>query len=94
MKIIKYMMQVLVVGSLLTSCVEDADVTAYLTEDQLSNVAQDDPDKTFSAAVAGMYSDMQKYYDTDMLHNYFGHNWTSDLTEVHIIISVKRALIT
>ena len=48
MKIIKYMMQVLVVGSLLTSCVEDADVTAYLTEDQLSNVAQDDPDKTFS----------------------------------------------
>ena len=36
MKIIKYMMQVLVVGSLLTSCVEDADVTAYLTEDQLS----------------------------------------------------------
>ena len=62
MKIIKYMMQVLVVGSLLTSCVEDADVTAYLTEDQLSNVAQDDPDKTFSAAVAGMYSDMQKYY--------------------------------
>ena len=43
MKIIKYMMQVLVVGSLLTSCVEDADVTAYLTEDQLSNVAQDDP---------------------------------------------------
>ena len=54
MKIIKYMMQVLVVGSLLTSCVEDADVTAYLTEDQLSNVAQDDPDKTFSAAVAGI----------------------------------------
>ena len=47
MKIIKYMMQVLVVGSLLTSCVEDADVTAYLTEDQLGNVAQDDPDKTF-----------------------------------------------
>ena len=44
MKIMKYMMQVLVVGSLLyTSCVEDADVTAYLTEDQLSNVAQEDP---------------------------------------------------
>jgi hypothetical protein len=43
-----FSLQVLVVGSLLTSCVEDADVTAYLTEDQLSNVAQDDPDKTFS----------------------------------------------
>lgn len=71
-------MQVLVVGSLLTSCVEDADVTAYLTEDQLSNVAQDDPDKTFSAAVAGMYSDMQSIM----------------IPICNIIISVKRALIT
>ena len=82
MKIIKYMMQVLVVGSLLTSCVEDADVTAYLTEDQLSNVAQDDPDKTFSAAVAGMYSDMQKYYDTNMQHNYFGQKSFDYLTSL------------
>ena len=82
MKIIKYMMQVLVVGSLLTSCVEDADVTAYLTEDQLGNVAQDDPDKTFSAAVAGMYSDMQQYYDTDMQHNYFGQKSFDYLTSL------------
>lgn len=45
MKIIKYMNAVLVDRRhCLTSCVEDADVTAYLTEDQLSNVAQDDPD--------------------------------------------------
>lgn len=50
MKIMKYMMQVLLVGGLLTSCIEDADVTAYLTEDQLGNVAQEDPDKAFSAA--------------------------------------------
>ena len=78
MKIIKYMMQVLVVGSLLTSCVEDADVTAYLTEDQLSNVAQDDPDKTFSAAVAGMYSICKSIM----------------IPICNIIISVKRALIT
>ena len=49
MKIMKYMMQVLLVGGLLTSCIEDADVTAYLTEDQLGNVAQEDPDKAFSA---------------------------------------------
>ena len=40
MKIMKYMMQVLLVGGLLTSCIEDADVTAYLTEDQLGNVAR------------------------------------------------------
>lgn len=53
MKIMKYMMQALLVGrSLLTPAVEDADVTAYLTEDQLGNVAQEDPDKAFSAAVA------------------------------------------
>ena len=57
MKIMKYMMQVLLAGGLLTSCIEDADVTAYLTEDQLGNVAQEDPDKAFSAAVAGMYMD-------------------------------------
>ena len=65
MKIIKYMMQVLVVGSLLTSCVEDADVTAYLTEDQLGNVAQDDPDKLFRPLWQVCILDMQKYYDTD-----------------------------
>ena len=45
MKIMKYMMQVLLAGGLLTSCIEDADVTAYLTEDQLGNVAQEDPDQ-------------------------------------------------
>lgn len=72
MKIMKYMIQVLLVGGLLTSCIEDADVTAYLTEDQLGNVAQEDPDKAFSAAVAGMYTDMQQYVDVDMQHNYFG----------------------
>ena len=72
MKIMKYMMQVLLVGGLLTSCIEDADVTAYLTEDQLGNVAQEDPDKAFSAAVAGMYTDMQQYVDVNMSHNYFG----------------------
>ena len=92
MKIIKYMMQVLVVGSLLTSCVEDADVTAYLTEDQLSNVAQDDPDKTFSAAVAGMYSDMQKYYDTDMQHNYFGQKSFDYLTSATELYSDQQSL--
>ena len=82
MKIIKYMMQVLVVGSLLTSCVEDADVTAYLTEDQLGNVAQDDPDKTFSAAVAGVYSICILICNSIMI------------PICNIIISVKRALIT
>lgn len=47
MKIMKYMMQVLLAGGLLTSCIEDADVTAYLTEDQLGNVAQEDPVRLF-----------------------------------------------
>lgn len=82
MKIMKYMMQAILVGGLLTSCVEDADVTAYLTEEQLGGVAQEDPDKTFSAAVAGMYSDMQQYYDTDMQHNYFGQKSFDYLTSL------------
>lgn len=82
MKIMKYIMQVMLVGGLLTSCVEDADVTAYLTEEQLGTVAQEDPDKTFSAAVAGMYSDMQQYYDTDMQHNYFGQKSFDYLTSL------------
>ena len=82
MKIMKYMMQAILVGGLLTSCVEDADVTAYLTEEQLGGVAQEDPDKTFSAAVAGMYSDMQQYYDTDIQHNYFGQKSFDYLTSL------------
>ena len=43
MKIMKYMIQALIAGGLFTSCLEDADVTAYLTEDQLGSVAQEDP---------------------------------------------------
>ena len=82
MKIMKYMMQVLLVGGLLTSCIEDADVTAYLTEDQLGNVAQEDPDKAFSAAVAGMYTDMQQYVDVNMSHNYFGQKSFDYLTSL------------
>ena len=78
----KYMMQVLLVGGLLTSCIEDADVTAYLTEDQLGNVAQEDPDKAFSAAVAGMYTDMQQYVDVNMSHNYFGQKSFDYLTSL------------
>ena len=50
MKIMKYMMQVLLAGGLLTSCIEDADVTAYLTDVKLGNMAQEDPDKAYSAA--------------------------------------------
>ena len=82
MKIMKYMMQVLLAGGLLTSCIEDADVTAYLTEDQLGNVAQEDPDKAFSAAVAGMYTDMQQYVDVNMSHNYFGQKSFDYLTSL------------
>ena len=78
MKIIKYMMQVLVVGSLLTSCVEDADVTAYLTADQLGNVAQDDPDKTFRPL----------WQVCILICN------SIMIPICNIIISVKRALIT
>ena len=70
MKIMKYMIQALIAGGLFTSCLEDADVTAYLTEDQLGSAAQEDPDKTFSAAAAGLDSYPRKLFDADVRHNY------------------------
>ena len=66
----------------LTSCMEDADVTAYMTEDKKEEIAAQDPDKVFSAIVSGMYNDMQQYVDTDMSHNYFGQKSFDYLTSL------------
>ena len=82
MKIMKYMMQVLAAGTLLTSCIEDADVTAYMTEDKRQEIAESDPDKVFSGTVAGMHSDMQSYVYSNMSHNYFGQKSFDYLTSL------------
>ena len=82
MKMTKYLMQVLVAGTVLTSCIEDADVTAYMTEGVRQEIGKEDPSKLFTATVNGMYTDMQQYYDTDMQHNYFGQKSFDYLTSL------------
>lgn len=75
-------MQVLVAGTVLTSCIEDADVTAYMTEGVRQEIGKEDPSKLFTATVNGMYTDMQQYYDTDVQHNYFGQKSFDYLTSL------------
>lgn len=66
----------------LSSCVDDAEVTRYLTEDKKNEIAADNPDKVFAAQVAGIYSDFQSYYNTNMSHNYFGQKSFDYLTSL------------
>ena len=67
---------------LLASCIEDADVTGYLTDGKREEIAQSDPDKAFSATLVGMYQDMQQYVYTDVSHNYFGQKSFDYLTSL------------
>lgn len=58
--------------SALSSCIDDSEVTAYMTPDVKNEIAASNPDKVFAAAVAGFHNDMQSYVYSDMSHNYFG----------------------
>ena len=58
--------------SALSSCVDDAEVTAYMTPEVKDEIAADNPDKIFAAAVAGIHTDIQSYVYADVKHNYFG----------------------
>lgn len=66
----------------LNSCIEDADVTGYMTEDKKGEISASDPDKVFTAAIDGMYGDMQSYYHTNVSHNYFGQKSFDYLTSL------------
>lgn len=66
----------------LSSCMEDAEVTAYLTPDKKDEIAAQDPDKVFSATVSGMYNDLQQYVHTDVSHCYFGQKSFDFLTSL------------
>lgn len=68
--------------TLLNSCIKDAEVTAYMTEDKKDEIAKDNPDKVFAATVAGMYNDFQQYVHTDVSHNYFGQRSFDYLTSL------------
>ena len=72
-KIISMLAVAVMAVSALSSCIDDAEVTAYMTPDVKNEIASNNPDKVFAAAVAGFHNDMQSYLYTDMSHNYFGH---------------------
>ena len=69
-------------AAVLSSCSEEADVTAYLTEGQKNEIAAENPDKVFAAQVNGMYNDLQSYVRTDVNHNYFGQKSFDYLTSL------------
>lgn len=71
----------LVVASL-SSCIEDSEVTGALTDDMKNEITGEDPDKVFSADLAGMYTNLQQYVYSDKNHNYFGQKSFDYLTSL------------
>lgn len=65
-----------------SSCIEDSEVTGVLTDDKKDEIASDDPDKVFTADLAGMYTNLQQYVYQDVQHNYFGQKSFDYLTSL------------
>lgn len=82
MKKSKILMLALASMSLLSSCVDDADQSTYLTEQRRQELLGDDATGVIDAAVTAMYNDMQDYYKTDISHNYFGQKSFDYLTSL------------
>ena len=68
--------------SLAGACIEEADITATLSETKREELAKTNPDKIFNASLTGMYQDMQQYVATNMSHNYFGQKSFDYLTSL------------
>ncbi|MCR4825089.1 MAG: RagB/SusD family nutrient uptake outer membrane protein [Bacteroidales bacterium] len=58
-------------GAALSSCMKDVQPTGSITQERLSEVIQEHPEK-FEATINGIYSDLQSYVNSNMSHNYFG----------------------
>lgn len=82
MKKSKILMLALASMSLLSSCVDDADQSTYLTEQRRQELLGDDATGVIDAAVTAMYNDMQDYYMTNISHNYFGQKSFDYLTSL------------
>lgn len=80
-KIIWYLLAVSFTA-VFSSCSEDAEVTAYLTEEQKNMIQEQDLGKGLAAKVNGMYNDLQSYYNTNLNHNYFGQKSFDYLTSL------------
>ena len=81
-KIISMLAMAALAATTLSSCVEDAEVTAYLTPDKKNEIAAENPDKVFAAQVAGINTDIQSYVYSNMSHNYFGQKSFDYLTSL------------
>lgn len=79
---IKLLSACAVVISLAGACIEEADITATLSETRREELAKTNPDKIFDASLTGMYQDMQQYVATNMSHNYFGQKSFDYLTSL------------
>lgn len=81
-KILIFLLSAVSAASLAVSCSKDAVSSLIMTDDRKNEIAESDPDKVYSAAMAGMYSDVQSYYYTDTYHNYFGQKSFDYLTSL------------
>lgn len=81
-KIISMLAVAVMAVSALSSCVDDAEVTAYMTPEVKDEIATNNPEKIFAAAVAGIHSDIQSYVYSDYSHNYFGQKSFDYLTSL------------
>lgn len=70
------------VAATLSSCIKDAEVTAYMTPDSKNEIAAENPGKVFDAAVAGIHNNIQSYVYSNMSHNYFGQKGFDYLTSL------------
>lgn len=71
-----------IAGLSAVSCIEEVSPSAYVSQERLTEIAAENPGKTFSAAVAGLYNDMQQYVEEDVQHNYFGQKSFDYLTSL------------
>ena len=60
------------VAATLSSCITDAEVTAYVTPEAKEDIASADPGKIFDAAVAGIYNNIHYSWGGQQSHCYFG----------------------
>ncbi len=82
MKTLRFILPTLIATCFLSACIEEAELTGTFSEEQRQELAQENPDKIFGTAVAGMYNNVQSYVETDMSHNYFGQKSFDYLTSL------------
>ena len=64
------------------SCSKDAIQTGILSNDRKQEIAAEDPEKVYSADMAGMYTHVQQYVYSNLSHNYFGQKGFDFLTSL------------